>query len=143
MKSKFIKMLIVLMILTSSALVVWAGLHFSGGAGFGSGSIRIHAELVGVSGGRTATVTTTITNGYNLTAICRKEFDKPLVEFVESWTVCHSAAIPLRCVSMRRATEISARLTPGIVAIFSSTTAARCALSRAITMAMICGAPIR
>jgi hypothetical protein len=73
MKSKFFTTLIVLVILASSALTVWAGLHFSGGAGFGSGSIRIHAEIAGVSGGRTATVTTTITNGNNLTAVCRNK----------------------------------------------------------------------
>jgi hypothetical protein len=71
MKSKFMTMLVVLIILASSALTVWAGLHFSGGAGFGSGSVIINVSMVGVSGGRTATVNATITDGYNLTAVCR------------------------------------------------------------------------
>jgi hypothetical protein len=73
MKSKFITLSVVLILIASSALTVWAGLHFSGGAGFGSGSVRIHTELVGVSGGRTATITTTISDGYNLTAVCRNK----------------------------------------------------------------------
>jgi hypothetical protein len=73
MKSKFFTTLIVLVILASSALTVWAGLHFSGGAGFGSGSIVIDAELAGISGGRSATVTATVTSGAGLTAVCRNK----------------------------------------------------------------------
>jgi hypothetical protein len=71
MKSKFFKTLIVLAILASTAVVALAGLTFVGGAGFGSGSVIIDARLVGISGSRATTITATITDGVNLTAVCK------------------------------------------------------------------------
>jgi hypothetical protein len=71
MKSYFSKLFITLTILALSALVVWGGLGFSGGAGFGSGSVIIDTELHGVGNARPATVTATISDGVNLTAVCR------------------------------------------------------------------------
>ena len=71
MKSKFFRLFLTVFILASSALIVWAGLHVIGGAGFGSGSVIIDLTVAGISNNRTATVTATITDGYNLTAVCR------------------------------------------------------------------------
>jgi hypothetical protein len=74
MKSKFFSVLVLVLILASSVMTVWAGLHFSGGAGFGSGSVRINVRMVGIAGGRSTNVTATITDGYNLTAVCRNVY---------------------------------------------------------------------
>jgi hypothetical protein len=71
MRSYFYKLFIALVIISISALAVWAGLGFSGGAGFGSGSVIIDASLRGVSNARPATITATITDGGPLTAVCR------------------------------------------------------------------------
>lgn len=71
-KSKFIALLLALVIMSLAAFVVYAGLHFSGGPGFGSGSVIIDVAIAGFGNDlSTTTVTATITDGDNLTAICR------------------------------------------------------------------------
>lgn len=71
MRSKFFTVFITILVLASSAIIAWAGLHVVGGAGFGSGSVLIDLTIAGISNNRAATVTATITDGTNLTAVCR------------------------------------------------------------------------
>lgn len=70
MKSKTLLSIIVLVVLSLSAFVASGGLHFAGGAGFGSGSVIIDVSVAGISSRTQAVVVATV-SGTNLTAMCQ------------------------------------------------------------------------